>query len=87
MFIGVYLSKFGWKERWRASRRDVAALAIIALFFVLFFPQAIFGGKFLIAGDAFFYSYPLRSVAWEIRGSGSENLYTVAGRKSRCHQS
>jgi hypothetical protein len=54
----------------------VSALAFVALFFVLFFPQAVFGGKFLIAGDAFFYSYPLRSVAWEMIRSGQLPLWT-----------
>jgi hypothetical protein len=54
----------------------VAALLFVSLFFVLFFPQAIFGGKFLIAGDAFFYSYPLRTVAWEMIRSGQLPLWT-----------
>ena len=75
-FIGVHLSRFGWNEWWRARREDVAALASIALFFVLFFPQAIFGGKFLIAGDAFFYSYPLRSIAWQMIRDGQLPLWT-----------
>ena len=51
-------------------------LAFVALFFVAFFPQAIFGGKFLIAGDAYFYSYPLRTVAWEIIRGGQLPLWT-----------
>ncbi|HYO99314.1 MAG TPA: YfhO family protein [Pyrinomonadaceae bacterium] len=51
-------------------------LASVALFFVAFFPQAIFGGKFLIAGDAYFYSYPLRTVAWEMIRAGQLPLWT-----------
>jgi hypothetical protein len=51
-------------------------LAFVALFFVAFFPQAIFGGKFLIAGDAYFYSYPLRTVAWEMIRGGQLPLWT-----------
>jgi hypothetical protein len=54
----------------------VFALAFVALFFVTFFPQAVFGGKFLIAGDAFFYSYPLRTVAWEMIRNGQLPLWT-----------
>jgi hypothetical protein len=71
------VSRFGWLRGERHARRaDAAAFAFIALFFVLFFPQAIFGGKFLIAGDAFFYSYPLRTVAWEMIRGGQLPLWT-----------
>ncbi|HEV7904036.1 MAG TPA: hypothetical protein VGO96_09355, partial [Pyrinomonadaceae bacterium] len=70
------MSRFGWRERWRRRRADVATLAFVSLFFVLFFPQAVFGGKFLIAGDAYFYSYPLRTVAWEMIRSGQLPLWT-----------
>jgi Bacterial membrane protein YfhO len=58
------------------QRADAAALACIALFFVLFFPQGLFGGKYLLANDAFFYSYPLRSVAWHMIRRGELPLWT-----------
>jgi Bacterial membrane protein YfhO len=69
-------------ERLRARRADVAALAAIALFFVAFFPQGLFGGKYLLAGDDFFYSYPMRTVAWRMLRQGILPLwspYTLSG--------
>jgi hypothetical protein len=63
-------------ERLRARRADAAALAAIALFFVAFFPQGLFGGKYLLAGDAFFYSYPLRTVAWRMIRAGEWPTWT-----------
>ncbi|HEY6230958.1 MAG TPA: YfhO family protein [Pyrinomonadaceae bacterium] len=41
-----------------------------------FFPQALFGGKYLLSGDAFFYSYPLRTVAWGMVRHGELPLWT-----------
>jgi membrane protein YfhO len=61
---------------WRKRRTDVAALTCISLFFVAFFPQALFGGKYLLANDAFFYSYPLRTVAWRMLRAGELPLWT-----------
>jgi hypothetical protein len=46
------------------------------VFFCLFFGWAIFRGKFLIGGDVFFYTYPLRSVAWEMIRAGQLPLWT-----------
>ena len=58
------------------ARADALALAAVALFFVCFFPQAVFGGKFLIAGDAYYYSMPLRAVAWGMVRAGEWPLWT-----------
>jgi len=66
----------GRREWWRAKRADAAALACIVLFFVAFFPQVIFGDRFIIAGDAFYYSYPLRTVAWQSLRHGELPLWT-----------
>jgi hypothetical protein len=74
----------GWLARSRAAAgaaagrrwRDAAALLCLAAFFVCFFPQAVFGGKFLIAGDAYYYSYPLRTVAWGMIGAGRAPVWT-----------
>ncbi len=63
-------------QYWRARRADAAALAGIGLFFVAFFPQGLFGGKYLIVGDAFFYSYPLRTIAWRMLRHGQFPLWT-----------
>ena len=63
-------------DSWRPRRADTAALACIGLFFIAFFPQALFGGKYLLAGDAFFYNYPLRTVAWQMIRHGQLPLWT-----------
>src|ERR1051325_3918356 len=67
---------------WFQRRSDIGALASIGLFFIAFFPQGLFGGKYLLAGDAFFYSYPLRTVAWRMIRQGQLPLwspYTLSG--------
>jgi len=61
---------------WRRRRGDAAALAVIAAFFTLMFAQQIFGGKYVLAGDPLYYSYPLRSVGWEMMRGGQLPLWT-----------
>ena len=61
---------------WRRRSGDTSALASLALFFAAFFPQGLFGGQYLLLGDAFFYSYPLRSVAWRMIRQGEFPLWT-----------
>ncbi len=65
-----------WHEWWHRERADVAALGSIALFFVAFFPQALAGRRFIIAGDALSYSYPLRTIAWRMIRHGQLPLWT-----------
>ncbi len=66
-----------FKSTWLYKRRaDAAALACLVLFFVAFFPRAIFGGRFIIAGDSFFYSYPMRTIAWRMIRAGTLPLWT-----------
>ena len=61
---------------WRRRRGDAAALAVIAAFFTLMFARQIFGGKYVLAGDPLYYSYPLRSVGWEMMRGGQLPLWT-----------
>jgi len=61
---------------WRARRADAAALACIVLAFCAAFGWAIFRGRFLIGGDVFFYTYPLRTVAWRMIRHGELPLWT-----------
>lgn len=63
----------GW---WRARREDVGALSLICLFFLLFFGRTIIAGRFLVAADAYYYSYPLRTVAWRSIREGALPLWT-----------
>ena len=65
-----------WQEWWQRRRLDAAAIGAIALFFLCFFHNVIFGGRFIIAGDAMYYSYPLRSVAWQMIKQGQLPLWT-----------
>ena len=62
--------------RLRRRRGDAAVLAVIAAFFTLMFAGQIFGGKFLLAGDPLYYSYPLRTVGWEMIRNGQLPLWT-----------
>jgi len=66
-------------RRWTISRgraRDAAAVLFIAVFFAVFFGEFLFGDRFIVGGDAFAYSYPLRSVGWEMIRGGQLPLWT-----------
>src|SRR5437868_938062 len=64
-------------RQWYARRRaDVGALLVIALFFTLFFGWILFSDQWLLGGDAFDYSYPLRTVAWRMLRQGQWPLWT-----------
>ena len=60
----------------RGRGADAAAMLSIAVFFALFFGWILFGDKYVIGGDAFAYSYPLRTVAWEMIRNGQFPLWT-----------
>ncbi len=60
----------------RGRARDAAAVLFIAAFFAAFFHQFLFGDEFIVGGDAFAYSYPLRSIGWEMIRSGQLPLWT-----------
>ncbi|PWT89022.1 MAG: hypothetical protein C5B55_12070, partial [Blastocatellia bacterium] len=68
--------KSRWKHWWPHRRGDVFALASIVFFFVAFFPQVLFGDRFIITGDAYFHSHPLRTVAWNMIRSGELPQWT-----------
>src|SRR5918912_1891747 len=65
-----------WQACWQRRRADVVALCAFVLFFVAFFPQVFFGHRFIIAGDAYYYSYPLRTVAWRMIRAGQWPTWT-----------
>ena len=61
----------------RISRRaDIVALLVIAGFFVIFFWPMLFGDEYFVTSDAFFYSYPLRTVAWNSLKQGLAPVWT-----------
>ncbi|MFL6211183.1 MAG: hypothetical protein ACJ74W_20205 [Pyrinomonadaceae bacterium] len=63
-------------RRLAGRRADVCALAVIILFFAAFFGPVLWRGQFLIAGDAYYQTYPLRTVAWGMIRQGQLPLWT-----------
>src|SRR5262245_38370994 len=55
---------------------DIIAISFLAIFFMILFRRAIFGGDFILSGDAAAESYPLRMVVWETIRNGSLPLWT-----------
>jgi hypothetical protein len=70
------LTKETQGRRGGARRADALALACAAVFFAAFFATVLARGKFLVAGDAFYQSYPLRTVAWGMLRRGELPLWT-----------
>jgi hypothetical protein len=70
------IRKFFKNGVWEHRYEDAVALAALAVFFVAMFPQPLFGGKYIFIGDGFFYSYPLRTVAWLMIRHGELPLWT-----------
>jgi hypothetical protein len=65
-----------WRKLWKERARDVAAMSVILLFFIICFVPIILQGRFFIVGDAFIYSYPLRTIAWDAIREGTLPLWT-----------
>jgi hypothetical protein len=63
-------------RRFAVRRADVCALAVIIIFFAAFFGPVLWRGQFLIAGDAYYQTYPLRTVAWGMIRHGQLPLWT-----------
>lgn len=64
------------RKWWQLRRADVGAMVLITLAFFLAFGWAVFRGKFLIGGDVFFYTYPMRTVAWNMIRAGAWPVWT-----------
>jgi hypothetical protein len=54
----------------KLQRADLLALASILIFFIALFWWALFGGGYLMSGDSLFYTYPLRTIAWQMIRAG-----------------
>jgi hypothetical protein len=63
-------------SRVRVGRGDATVAAVALVFFVCFFGWIIFSGNFIVGGDAFIETHPLRSVFWDALGSGELLLWT-----------
>ncbi len=64
------------RSSWITCRSDCLCLAIILLFFVVFFWRIPLRGELPLIGDPMAYSYPMRVVAWDMIRSGSLPLWT-----------
>jgi hypothetical protein len=64
--------------RGRAARlrADAAALSVVGLLFAAIFGPVVAAGKFLVAGDAYYQSYPLRTIAFDAIRRGEPPLWT-----------
>lgn len=61
---------------WKTRRGDLAIVAVVVAFFFFFFWQVMFGGRFFLAGDQPVYTWPLRTIAWEMIRHGQLPLWT-----------
>jgi hypothetical protein len=60
----------------RARRGDLSVVAVTLAFFVCFFGWVIFGGHFIVGGDAFVETHPLRAIFWNALARGELMLWT-----------
>ncbi len=68
--------KRSWPALWESRRYDFAAIAIITLFFLVFFWPVFSSGKYFVTGDGFIYSFPLRTLVWDRLRHGQLPLWT-----------
>ncbi|HUE84325.1 MAG TPA: YfhO family protein [Pyrinomonadaceae bacterium] len=62
-------------RRWLRQQDLVIVMAIVAIF-AIFFAWLLMGGRYLVGGDAFLYSHPMRVVAWDAIRQGTIPLWT-----------
>lgn len=61
----------------RSERRaHLLVLSAIVILFLAFFGPTLVRGQFLVAGDAYYQSYPLRTIAWSAIRRGELPLWT-----------
>src|SRR6266550_9368584 len=68
--------KRSWPALWESRRYDLAAIAIIILFFLAFFWPVLSSGKYFVTGDGFIYSFPIRTIVWDRLRHGQLPLWT-----------
>ncbi|MBP6821363.1 MAG: YfhO family protein [Acidobacteria bacterium] len=61
---------------WNQHKRGLTVVAVSAAFFLFFFWRVIFGGRFFLAGDQLVYTWPMRTIAWEMIRHGQLPLWT-----------
>lgn len=65
------------KLNWRNQHKGgLTVAAVIAAFFICFFGPTLFSGRVFLAGDQLVYTWPLRTVAWEMIRNGQLPLWT-----------
>lgn len=76
MQLKAFLVPRVWREAWLRRRADIGALALIVAFFIFFFAWLVVERKFSVASDSFGYSFPMRTVAWQMVRAGILPLWT-----------
>lgn len=66
-----------WQSWWLKRRTDAGAVGCLIVFFILFFAHVLFGGRYIVGGDALYYSYPLRTIAWQTLKQGQWPVWTT----------
>ena len=61
---------------WQKHRFNLACIGFVLLFFISFFAKVVISGRYIITGDPFYYSYPLRTIAWSMIRNGQLPLWT-----------
>ncbi|HXD34522.1 MAG TPA: YfhO family protein [Pyrinomonadaceae bacterium] len=59
------MNRLYWQQLITSRRPDLGAVLLFTAVFILFFAPVLFTGRVFVTNDAFVYTYPLRSVAWE----------------------
>lgn len=59
----------------RKHGRALAAICVLLGFFIILFRRVIFAREVMLGGDAFYYSLPLRSIAFNMLGHGELPLW------------
>ncbi|MFN0111588.1 MAG: YfhO family protein [Blastocatellia bacterium] len=61
---------------WKQRRGALAIVAVVAAFFLLFFWRVMFSGRVFLAGDQVVYTWPLRTLVWDMIRHGQLPLWT-----------
>jgi hypothetical protein len=59
------------RNLWQRRGAEIPAILTLAVLFMIIFWRAIFGGVIIFFGAPLAYSYPMRTVAWEMIRNGA----------------
>ncbi len=55
---------------------DIGVVLFVLAFFSAFFARVILQNRFILTGDGFYYTYPMRTIAWQTIADGALPLWT-----------